>query len=176
MRIALALAAATLSLTACSSTDAGSNVATPPAAAAAGGAAQPATTPTAAAEPHTEAAVRAAATEEFDSYASGDYGGAWDLFYAPAKKLISRTDYEHFFDLCPDMGNGIRFNIEKIRMDSPTQAHVRASRLIAMLSYEFTYEDGHWRFVPPPENMRDYRTKTVEQVAAEHRAAGACGK
>lgn len=174
MRIAAMAIIAALTAAGCSQADPGSDAAAPPPAAA--GAAQPAATPTGAPEPHTEAAVRAAATEEFDSYASGDYGGAWDLFYAPAKRLISRDKYAHFFDLCPDLGNGIRFNIEKITMDGRDRARVRATRLIAVLAYEFVYENGHWRFVPTAESMRDFRTKTVEQTAREHRAAGACGK
>jgi hypothetical protein len=164
-------AVAALGLTACGSAgSANSNVATPP------GAGSAAPTTAAATEPRTEAAVRAAATEEFDSYAAGDYGATWDLYYAPAKKAISRADYMRFFKLCPDLAGGVRFQIEKITMDSDHEAHVRVTRLIAVLTYQFVYESGHWRFVPTAESMRDYHTKTVEQVANERRAQGGCGK
>ncbi|GAA4514745.1 hypothetical protein GCM10023191_083700 [Actinoallomurus oryzae] len=59
-------------------------------------------------------------------------------------------------------------------MDSNHSARVRVTRLIAVITYQFVYENGHWRFQPPADNMRDYRTKTVQQMASEHRAAGAC--
>jgi hypothetical protein len=74
------------------------------------------------------------------------------------------------FELCPDAAGGVRFNIEKITMDSDREAHVRATRLIAVLSYQFMYEGGHWRFVPDDQAMRDYRTKTPKQMAAARRA------
>lgn len=162
-----------LAITACSSADPGSNVATPPPGTS--GAAAPATA-AGKAEPRTEAGVRKAAGEEFDSYASGDYGAAWDLFTAAGKKAISRSDYRHLFELCPLAANGVRFQIEKVTMDSDREAHVRATRLIAVFTYQFVYESGHWRFVPTAESMRDYRTKTVEQMANEHRAQGACAQ
>jgi hypothetical protein len=47
---------------------------------------------------------------------------------------------------------------------------------IAVASYQFVYEAGHWRFVPPRDSMRDYRTKTVQKMATERRAQGGCGK
>lgn len=174
MRILATLIAAVLGLSACSSTDTGGTTATPPAAA--GVAATPAAPTSTAAEPRTEAAVRAAAGEEFDAYASGDYGAAWDEWTTAAKKLISRADYMHLFELCPQPASGVRFTIDKVTMNSDGTARVRATRLIAVLSYQFAYEAGHWRFVPDAESMRDYRTKTVQQMAQEHRAQGACGK
>jgi hypothetical protein len=60
-------------------------------------------------------------------------------------------------------------------MDSDHEAHVRVSRLIATRTYRFVYESGHWRFVPDADAMRDYRTKTVEQLARARRAQGGCG-
>lgn len=125
-RLALA---ATLALTAaCSPSNGKTESATPPSA----DSAPSATAAAGSVEPRTEAAVRAAATEEFDSYASGDYGATWDLYYAPAKKAISRADYMRALKLCPDPSRGIRFSIEKITMDSDHEAHVRVSRAFAM--------------------------------------------
>lgn len=169
--LAAVCAAAGLATAGCKSNDS-ANLASPPAAS--GGVAQ--TAPATRAEPHTEAAVRAAANEEFDAYASADYGAAWDQWYAPAKKLISRANYMRLFELCPAPAAGVRFQIEKITMDSDREAHVRVVRLIAVFTYRFVYEAGHWRFVPEADSMRDYRTKSIEQMVAEHRAQGACGK
>ena len=36
------------------------------------------------------------------------------------------------------------------------------TRIVAVLTYQFVYESGHWRFVPDAQAMHDYRTKTVE--------------
>jgi hypothetical protein len=75
------------------------------------------------------------------------------------------------------MAPGARFEIQKITMDSDHEAHVRVSRLaIAVASYQLVYEAGHWRFVPPTDSMRDYRTKTEQKMAAERRAQVGCGK
>ncbi|GAA0318531.1 hypothetical protein GCM10010151_05470 [Actinoallomurus spadix] len=62
-------------------------------------------------------------------------------------------------------------------MDSAHAAHVRVSRMgIAVMSYQFAYEGGHWRFRPTTESMKDYRTKTIQRMAADRRARGGCGK
>jgi hypothetical protein len=165
----------------CSGSEDKTEIATPPPAA--GVATTPPGAPSTApassggAEPQTETGVRAVATDEFDSFAGGDYGGAWDLFYGLAKKLISRADYIRLFKLCPDPAPGVRFQIEKISMGSGGEAQVRVSRLgLADASYRFVYESGHWRFVPTAQAMNDYSTKKVEQIASDERAQGGCGK
>lgn len=174
MRLLAAAMLAVLALAGCSSTDSGgSDAATPPAAGAP--AAQGAAS--SAAEPRTEAAVRAAATEEFDSYAAGDYGAAWDAWSVAGKKAISRANYQKLFRLCPEVAQGVRFEIQKVTMDSDHEAHVRVSRMgIAVMAYQFVYEGGHWRFVPTAESMSDYHTKTVKQITQERRSQGGCGK
>jgi hypothetical protein len=127
------------------------------------------------AEPRTEDAVRAVAQEEVDTYASGDYGGAWDLWTDSAKKLISRADYEKLFELCPPVAAGIPFTIEKIKLaPDRNSATVRYSRSIAVMSFRYVYEGGRWRYVPEARNQRDYRTKSVEELAASRRKDGAC--
>ncbi len=166
--ITTAATVAAIAVTGCSKVE-GTTTAPP------GAGTMPASTPAVAAEPRTEAAVRAAAGEEFDAYASGDYGATWDVWYAPAKKLISRADYTRLIKLCPDAAAGVRFNIEKITMDSDREAHVRVTRLVAIHTYRFVYEDGHWRFVPDDQAMRDYRTKTLKQMVTKVRAQGGCG-
>ncbi|GAA4522535.1 hypothetical protein GCM10023191_101910 [Actinoallomurus oryzae] len=168
------LAAVAITATGCSKAGDTAEPATPPPAA---GAVPSTALASSGVEPHTEAAVRAAATEEFDSFAAGDYGATWDLYYTKAKKLISRADYIRLFKLCPDPAAGAKFQIEKITLDSAYEAHVRVSRLgLAVASYVFTYESGHWKFIPDARAMSDYRTKSVEQMARDQRAQGGCGK
>lgn len=173
LRRAALTAVVLLAAAGCSSHDPAAETATPPAA----GGAPAAQSSTAATEPRTEAAVRAAASEEFDSYAAGDYGAAWDLWSAAGKRAISRAKYMHLFELCPEVAKGIRFEIQRVTMDSDREAHVRVSRMaIAVMTYQFVYESGRWRFVPAPEAMNDYRTKTVKEITQERRATGGCAK
>ncbi|GAA4514743.1 hypothetical protein GCM10023191_083690 [Actinoallomurus oryzae] len=115
MRIALIVTAACLGLAGCSSAG---GTAEPP-----GATAPPDSAPTThqAAEPRTDAGVRAAAQEEFDSYSSGDYGGAWDVFSAAGQRAISRANYQRLLKLCPPLAEGVRFNIER----SPWTATIR---------------------------------------------------
>jgi hypothetical protein len=170
-RALAALTAITLAA-GCSNTSDTTDPATPPPAAGA-----PAPTTAASLEPHTEAAVHAAAVEEFDSFAAGDYGATWDLYYAKAQQAISRTDYQRLLKLCPDPAAGVKFQIEKVTLDNDHQAHVRVSRLgLAVATYHLVYEAGHWKFIPDAQAMSDYRSKTVEEMAADQRAQGGCGK
>jgi len=53
-------------------------------------------------------------------------------------------------------------------------AHVEVARLIAIFTYDFRYEDGRWRYVPDQQAQADYKSKTVDQMVAEKRAAKAC--
>ncbi|REF00285.1 hypothetical protein [Thermomonospora umbrina] len=133
-------------------------------------------TPRVTAQPRTEAALRLVAEEEFETYASGDYGGAWDLWTAAGKKLISRADYERLFELCPAIVEGVPFKIEKVRV-SGTAGVVRASRSIAILSFKFAYEHGQWRYVPDRSAVADYqrlRKIGMQKFVAARKAEGLC--
>ncbi|WP_346042987.1 hypothetical protein [Actinomadura chokoriensis] len=147
-----------------------------PAAATAPSDGRPAASPTRpAAQPKTEAAVRTAAQDEFDAYAAGEYGEAWDLWTAAGKRMISRADYEKLHALCPS-ATGLRFTIEKVRV-SGDSATVRVSRSIAVFSYTFLYEEGQWRFVPDKAAAADYRYARkagVAGLAARSKAEGLC--
>jgi hypothetical protein len=147
-----------------------------PATATAPSSARPAASPAQpAAQPKTEAAVRTAAQDEFDAYAAGEYGEAWDLWTAAGKRMISRADYEKLHELCPS-ATGLRFTIEKVRLSGDT-ATVRVSRAIAVFSYKFLYEQGQWRYVPDKAAAADYRFARkagVAELAARHRAEGGC--
>jgi hypothetical protein len=147
-----------------------------PAAATAPSSAPPAASPTLpAAQPKTEAAVRTAAQDEFDAYAAGEYGEAWDLWTAAGQRMISRADYEKLHELCPS-ATGLRFTIEKVRVSGDT-ATVRVSRSIAVFSYKFLYEQGQWRFVPDKAAAADYRYARkagIAKLAARSKAEGLC--
>lgn len=120
----------------------------------------------------TEAAVRKAAQDAFDSYAAGNYGAFWDSWTSEAQALISRDDYLRLFELCKPQAEGLRFEIKQVTVDDDV-ANVEVARLIAAFTYQFRYENGRWRYVPDAQAQADYR-KPIEQLASEKRAAGAC--
>jgi len=127
-------------------------------------------------QPKTVAAVRAAADEEFESFASRDYGGAWDLWTEVGKKAISRADYEKLFKLCPDTAAGVAFQIKKVKLAaSGDSALVRVQRLASIASFTFKYEDGEWRFQPLEAALADYKLGSPKAIAAKAREAGRCG-
>ena len=167
MRAAVPTAVVLLALTGCSAKGAATPVSP----------SEQASSSAPAAQPLTKAAVKAVAAEEFDAYASADYAGTWDIWSAAGKKAISRQNYEKIFALCPMAAEGVPFTIKAVRLaPDKKSAVVRAQRLIALVSFRFVYEGGQWRFVPPASDLRDYRTKTPAQIAAEARKSGSCAK
>lgn len=126
------------------------------------------------AQPRTRAAVRSAAEEVFDAYAAGEYGPFWDMWTSQAKEVVSRKDYVRRFRLCPSVAQGLRFEIQKVTV-AGNRATVRTARSILVQTYRFAYQEGEWRYSPLPEQLAPYRTKTVDQIVREEKAAGACG-
>jgi hypothetical protein len=118
--------------------------------------------------------LRQAAKAEFDAYAAGQYGQAWDLWSAHAKTLISRADYEKLHAECRDSAAGVPITIEAVTVTGPT-ASVRISRLGFLAAYTFRWDGGHWRFEPKPADAADYRLG-VTALVAKDRTAGFCGK
>lgn len=125
------------------------------------------------AQPRTRAAAREAAAAAFDLYTAGQYGQFWDTWTQQAQRLISRKDYVRRFKLCPAAAEGLAFTISSVSVSGNT-ASVVAKRSIATFTFTFAYQGGAWRYVPPADQQREYRTKTVEQIVASERAQGAC--
>lgn len=121
----------------------------------------------------TEAAVRQAAQDLFDSYAAGNYGAFWDGWTRDAQALISRDDYVRLFDLCKPIAQGIRFDIKRVTVEGDT-ARVEVTRLIGAFTYDMRFEDGRWKYIPDAQAQADYKTKSIDQIAADKRAARAC--
>lgn len=127
-------------------------------------------------QPKNVVAVRAAADEEFESFASRDYGGAWDLWTAAGKKAISRAGYEKLLKLCPDPGAGVAFQIKKVKLAANgASALVRVQRLVGIASFTFLYEGGEWLFQPGDSALADYKLGSPKAIAAKSRKAGRCG-
>ncbi|MBA2891618.1 hypothetical protein [Nonomuraea soli] len=126
-------------------------------------------------EPRTEAAAKKAAAKAFDAYAVGDYGRFWDMWTQQAQQVVGRKDYVRRFKLCPQASQGIRWQIQDVAVRGD-RATVRAARLILVENYTLAYRAGRWRFVPQPETLAPYRTKTIEQIVAADKAEGGCAR
>lgn len=125
-------------------------------------------------EPKTVEAAKALAQKEYDTYAAGDWKGAWDLWTKEGKDAISRDEYARLHTECKTI-TGVTFEITGARLEGEDKAIVNYKRMIAAGMSEIRYEDGQWRYQPDAESMADY-AKGVDKVLAERRAAGSCEK
>ncbi|MER5323559.1 hypothetical protein [Streptosporangium roseum] len=123
---------------------------------------------------HSETMVRQAAQVGLDAYSGGSYGDFWDLWSAQAQAAIAREEYVRLFQLCPQPVPDVRFTITTITITGD-DARVQAARSGATTGFVFRYEGGSWRYVPPPEELQEYRTQGVDQLARLRQAAGTCG-
>ncbi|MEW9531920.1 hypothetical protein [Microbispora sp. NPDC049125] len=148
---------------------------TPAAAAASAPAARPTSAPSRRpVQPKTRGGARAAAQKAFDLYTTGQYGPFWDRWTSGAQRLVSRRDYVRRFKLCPNVAEGLRFTISAVSVTG-NHAKVTAARSIATFVFDFLYERGAWRYLPPADQQQEYQTKSVDQIVREERAAGTCG-
>nr|BFE85151.1 hypothetical protein GCM10020093_077520 [Planobispora longispora] len=120
--------------------------------------------------------MRRAAQTAFDAYATGASGEFWDLWSAPAQETISREEYVRLFQLCPQIIPDMGFTITNITVtgDSALVTATRAGDPTAY-DYDFLFENGEWRYVLPPQEEQEYRTKSVDQIVQLRRSAGTCG-
>ncbi|MER5420665.1 hypothetical protein [Streptosporangium roseum] len=123
---------------------------------------------------HSETTVRQAAQVGLDAYSGGSYGDFWDLWSAQAQAAVAREEYVRLFQLCPQPVPDVRFAITTVAVTGD-DARVQAARSGATTDFVFRYEGGSWRYVPPPEELQEYRTQGVDQLARLRQAAGTCG-
>ncbi|ACZ83233.1 hypothetical protein [Streptosporangium roseum] len=123
---------------------------------------------------HSETTVRQAAQVGLDAYSGGSYGDFWDLWSAQAQAAVAREEYVRLFQLCPQPVPDVRFAITTVTVTGD-DARVQAARSGATTDFAFRYEGGSWRYVPPPEELQEYRTQGVDQLARLRQAAGTCG-
>ncbi|MFI7075417.1 hypothetical protein [Micromonospora sediminicola] len=125
-------------------------------------------------EPKTVEAAKALAQKEYDTYAAGDWKGAWDLWTNEGKAAITRDEYARLHTECKTI-TGLTFEITGARLEGEDTAVVNFKRSIAAGMSEIRYEDGQWRYQPDAESMADY-AKGVDKVIAEGQASGRCQK
>ncbi|MBB5136111.1 hypothetical protein HNP84_005855 [Thermocatellispora tengchongensis] len=118
--------------------------------------------------------VQAAAQAALDLYTSGNYGEFWGLWSADSQESVRRENYVRRFELCKPLTEGLPFVIRGVNQQGDV-AKVEANRMSSTFSFEFHYEDGAWRYVPPADAIASYAKPVEEQVAREQ-AAGACAQ
>lgn len=127
-------------------------------------------------QPKTRAGVKKAAAAALDDYAFGQYGQFWDVWSSQAQKLISRKDYQRRFRECPAGADGVRYQIQQVSVRGD-QARVQTIRTMLGISvrptFDFVYQRGKWRYVPPAENQAEYR-RGVDWIISQEKAAGDC--
>ncbi|MBG0827089.1 hypothetical protein HS041_04850 [Planomonospora sp. ID67723] len=132
--------------------------------------------PSASGAARTEESVRQAAQTAFDAYASGSSGEFWDLWSKRAQELITREEYVRLFQLCPQIASGMTFTITDV-MITGDAALVTATRSgdPTAYDYDFAHESGSWRYVLPPQEEQEYRSRNVDQIVQARQATGTCG-
>jgi hypothetical protein len=127
-------------------------------------------------DPHTDAAVRAVATETFTRYTATDFAGAWQFYDAAGKTAISQADYVRLNETCPSLAAHRSFTVGDIRIEGDT-ATVRITIMVGITSlsdsYVFHLESDGWRIAPTATALIDYR-RGVDATVAARRKAGTC--
>lgn len=126
-----------------------------------------------AAQDKSESTVRRVAQQAFDAYSAASYGEFWDLWSQEGQEAISRDDYVSVFEQCPQVAQNLRFTIGAVTVTGDS-AKVQANRLIGAFTFDFAYQDERWRYVPQPEQMAEYQSKSVDEMVAAKKAAGTC--
>lgn len=119
---------------------------------------------------------RDAAASVLDSFASGDYGPAWDGLDDEAHGLISRAEWIRLHTvLCRPAGEGRAFEIRKVRVDGQAgTGTVMVFRQGMIFTWPLVREHGGWRVKLEAEQAKGYRVYTPEELAASWADMGLC--
>lgn len=118
----------------------------------------------------------AAATEAFESYAAGNYGGFWDIWAPEAQDALPREDYVKGMRECSPVAQGWPFDITKVHLVDDGERAVVAGRRTSRdlpFTYSFVYIDGKWRFTPLMDQQAAYQ-QGYDAWVTFMRQRGAC--
>lgn len=112
------------------------------------------------------------AQREFGLLAGGDFGGAWDLWAAPAQQVMDRSSFVVLNTQCrPALGEP--YTITSVKAGSATVLTVFWRHGAETGTSSVIYQANRWRFAPGPAELADYRLG-VPAVVAKRKAAGQC--
>lgn len=100
-------------------------------------------------------AAQATAQTEMGLLAGGDYGGAWDLWDAPAKATVDRARFVAYGTTCrPGLGQAVRVTATR-RVDDDTYAMDWAGGTL-----DVHWTGGSWRVSPGAGDLTRYASAT----------------
>jgi hypothetical protein len=169
--VAITLAAAALALCACSS---GSSTASTTAPA---GTSAPAAS-TAAAQPETEAGVRAAATAFYALYAAGQWSDVWQDLTPSVQAAIPEATFTAVHEGCPSPTAGVARVIKSVTMAGSTavvtETVAGAAGALGSVTDAWQYAGGRWGFELSQSAMAVYTHGSAAADLAAAKAAGDC--
>lgn len=96
-------------------------------------------------QPQTAGAARELLDKAIGRGAAGDHAGAWDLLVPEDQALIDRGDYVAYQQTCnADSPQGAPYEINDIRLETPTTALAIVKVLGVSLPVHAFYRDGQW--------------------------------
>lgn len=133
---------------------------------------------TAAAEPQTEAGVRAAATRFYALYSAGQWAQSWEDLAPASQAKVPEALWTDAHDLCEPPANGMARVIKGITMAGSTaivqETVSGALGKLGTVSDVWTYADGRWGMNLTKDDYALYGKGSAKAVAAAARAEGDC--
>lgn len=127
--------------------------------------------PTIPAEPQTAQAAKKAARMQSDLWSAGDFAGAWDMWTAASKKLMTRKGYVKWAETCAN--NGMPIKVVSARLEKPEHAVIILDIVGFKQKYDMRYEDGRWAWEPSKEARALYKLGAKKAIA-QSRNNGSC--
>ncbi len=132
----------------------------------------------AAAEPDTEAGVRAAATAFYALYSAGQWPQAWEMLAPASQQAMPEALYVAVHQGCPSASAGIARVIESVTMAGAAAVVAEglsgAGAAIGTVDDAWEYSAGRWGFAEPPSVLADYSHGSAAADIAALKAAGDC--
>ena len=132
----------------------------------------------AAAEPETEAGVRAVATQFYALYAAGQWPLAWAILAPSSQQAVPESLYVAVHQGCPSGSAGMARVIKSVVMAGSTavvtETVAGALGSLATAADAWTYDGGRWGFVLSAADMSVYSHGSAAADVASAKAAGDC--
>jgi hypothetical protein len=123
--------------------------------------------------PVTLGAATVAAQENIDRFTAGDFAGVWEHMAQDVREGISQADFVTFYQTCKKPGP--RLAVTGVSLEPDGQAIVRMVSHGVERSRFMVYEDGAWN-MQATDDFAAHLGQPVQQIIAEEKAAGLCGK
>jgi hypothetical protein len=131
-----------------------------------------------AAQPETEAGVRAAATAFYALYSAGQWPQAWAMLAPAAQQTVPESLYVAVHQGCPNASAGMARVIKSVTMAGSTavvtEALSGAASALGSFTDAWTYADGRWGLTFSASDLAVYSHGSAAADIAAAKAAGDC--